>query len=73
VTIAAHFSSDAVVLEIVDNGVGFNPSQMNDDRPRLGLKGMQERVDLVGGTLRLRSRPGRGTKVSVKLPREEVG
>jgi signal transduction histidine kinase len=72
VTIAASFSGDGVVLEIVDDGVGFDLFLPDDDRPRLGLKGMQERVDLVGGKLRLRSRPGHGTTVWVKLPRDEV-
>lgn len=72
ISIIVRFSDDGVALEIVDDGIGFDLSQAEGDRPRLGLKGMQERVDLVGGRLRLRSRPGCGTRVWVSLPRDEV-
>jgi signal transduction histidine kinase len=55
-----------VVLEVVDDGVGFSP-----DRPfpgRLGLRSMRERAALLGGTLDIRSSPGAGTVVRVALP-----
>lgn len=72
VSVRARFDETEIALEIADDGVGFDPSQTGDGRPRLGLNGMRERVDLVGGTLRLRTRPGHGTKIWVRLPRDEV-
>ncbi|MHA2067306.1 MAG: ATP-binding protein [Candidatus Thorarchaeota archaeon] len=39
------------------------------DRPRgLGLLGMKERVELVGGILKIRSHPGRGTEIEIEIP-----
>jgi signal transduction histidine kinase len=35
---------------------------------RMGLRSMQERVKLLNGQMKLQSKPGRGTKVSIKLP-----
>jgi signal transduction histidine kinase len=59
-------------LEIVDDGVGFEPEttlQDATDRGRLGLLGAAERVRLLGGALSVSSRPGIGTRLSVSLPR----
>jgi signal transduction histidine kinase len=57
-------------LEISDNGIGFDPLAPSRLVPGsgLGLVGMQERVTLVGGTCRLESAPGQGTRVVVELP-----
>jgi PAS domain S-box-containing protein len=55
-----------VVLTIVDNGAGFDPTQ-----PRLsglGLTTMRERVEMMGGDLRIRAGTGRGTTIYVALP-----
>jgi signal transduction histidine kinase len=57
---------DEAELEVVDDGVGFDPAA----RPAgFGLDGMEERVALAGGRLDVRSAPGRGTTLSVSLPR----
>ena len=60
---------DAVVLEVADDGRGFDPSA----RPRgaqghFGVDGMRERVERIGGTLDIRSSPGHGTTITVRLP-----
>jgi two-component system NarL family sensor kinase len=55
-------------LTIRDNGRGFAPERTAPGR--VGLVGMRERVELLGGTLRIRSAPGRGTWVSVSVPLE---
>jgi PAS domain S-box-containing protein len=55
-----------VVLTIADDGVGFEPSQ---PRPAgLGLTTMRERVEMMGGELRVRSASGRGTTIYAALP-----
>ncbi len=56
-------------MTITDDGKGFALSQVTrQSRTRLGLIGMQERAEAVGGKLDLTSRPGEGTRVSVRVP-----
>ncbi|HEV7885512.1 MAG TPA: ATP-binding protein [Solirubrobacteraceae bacterium] len=59
---------EAVVLRIADDGVGFG---VDDVAPRsysgFGLRSMQERAERAGGRLRVRSRPGGGTEVEVRI------
>lgn len=65
-------STDAqVCLEIQDDGVGFDP-QNTDKGPRvrgIGLLGLRERIENLGGVLSLDSTLGEGTRVQVCLPR----
>ena len=62
----------ALRLSIADDGVGLPRGRAL--RPdAFGLAGMRERVRAVGGTLRLRSRPGRGTTVEVRIPDASQG
>jgi signal transduction histidine kinase len=58
---------EAVVLEIVDDGIGFDPAT-SVEGGGLGLDGMIERAARMGGELLLDSEPGAGTKVRVKVP-----
>jgi len=55
-----------VVLEITDDGVGFDPT-VNGGKGGLGLEGMEERVVLLGGQLMISSKPGQGTRVRVEV------
>ncbi len=55
-----------VVLSIRDDGVGFAPEHSAEERH--GLVGMRERAKLLGGRLRLASRPWRGTTVTAWVP-----
>lgn len=72
---AIKVSSDAVALEVIDDGVGFEPDDREDGSAYagLGLFGMQERAKLLGGTFSVRSRPGVGTRISVEIPRPDAG
>jgi signal transduction histidine kinase len=60
----------AVLMEIRDNGRSFDVANVLDSRKnkRLGLIGMRERVEMVGGTFSVVSTPGKGTTVSSMLP-----
>jgi len=51
--------------EVRDDGKGFDPERTS---PGLGLSGMREWVELLGGKLFIDSQPGRGTRVSFRLP-----
>lgn len=59
-----------VCLRVTDHGAGFEPALLGADgqEPGYGLRSMTERAELVGGTLEVRSGPGRGTTVSVRVP-----
>lgn len=63
VNIAA--TADGVSLEVVDNGKGFDAARVLSARnnKRLGMLGMRERVEMVGGRLVVESAPGQGTTV----------
>lgn len=55
-----------VVLVVADDGRGFDPAAVASDR--FGLVGMRERAQTLGGTLRLESAAGRGTRVEARVP-----
>jgi signal transduction histidine kinase len=55
-------------LEISDAGPGFEVSKSKRQSGRLGLSGMRERVESIGGSFGIESRPGKGTIIKVRLP-----
>ena len=57
---------DIVDVSVRDDGTGFDTEKADHDA--FGLLGMRFRVEAEGGTLRVSSRPGRGTHVEVTLP-----
>lgn len=62
---------DEVILDVVDDGVGFDPAELGrpsgSDRPSFGLVAMQDRVASLGGRLVVESEEGRGTSVAVSF------
>ncbi len=65
VRVAARVDGSVVRATVVDDGAGFDPSAPAEG---LGLLGMRERAEQLGGVLRVASAPGRGTRVEVELP-----
>lgn len=62
-------STDKLVeLDVKDDGVGFDADAAIAQPKSFGLKGMRERVALLGGRLEIRSSPGNGARISVHLP-----
>lgn len=59
--------SDGLLLEVSDNGRGIKKQEYVDPTT-LGLRGMQERVALFGGTLHIDGDPGKGTTVRAWMP-----
>ena len=59
--------NDQIALEILDNGRGFDSVSLSD-MEALGVAGMRERAGLVGGSLEVESRPGKGTRVCFSAP-----
>ena len=69
--VTVEFADGKTALTVTDDGRGFVVPQRPDDMAKagkLGLGGMQERARLIGGTLTLRSRPRKGTTVTVEVP-----
>lgn len=61
------------VLSIIDNGVGFDPSQVLETKQSgFGLSILAERARVLGGTMEIRSDPG-GTEIKVEFPRNDGG
>jgi signal transduction histidine kinase len=56
----------AGLLEVEDDGVGFEPDAASTRSRRLGLTSMEERARRIGGTLEIRSAPGAGTIVRLE-------
>ena len=69
--VTLEFGDEKAVLTVKDNGKGFElPERIGDLAAggKLGLAGMQERAQLIEGTLSLHSEPGKGTTVTVEAP-----
>lgn len=62
-------AGELLVLEVIDEGAGFDPQQVPVGR--YGLEGIRERARMFGGGATIESSPGQGTRVSVVLPLED--
>jgi signal transduction histidine kinase len=75
IIVRVYADSEGLTLSVSDDGVGFVLPERPDLLTRarhFGLVGMQERATRLGGTFRVRTAPGEGTQVSVRLPEHIV-
>jgi len=71
ITLRVARDRDEVVLQVIDDGVGFDRSVVDEERGWIGgvgLASMRERAVEVGAALHVRSAPGRGSTVRVAFP-----
>jgi signal transduction histidine kinase len=72
--IELHFGEQEATLSLRDNGRGFDPLGQQHLQPGreggYGLQGLQERLELVGGSLKVESAPGAGTSLRVTVPKK---
>jgi signal transduction histidine kinase/ligand-binding sensor domain-containing protein len=68
VSVNLHYSDEAVLITIEDNGVGFRIENSASKAGHFGLLGMRERAVGIGGDLKVASEPGGGTKVTLRVP-----
>ena len=68
VTVVLRGEGSRLLLEIEDDGVGFDPGADGIRSRRLGLTSMEERAGRIGGTLEIRSAAGAGTTVRLEAP-----
>ena len=64
-TIALSHANGDLRFTVTDDGVGFDPTSTGYGT---GLQGMADRLDAGGGTLDVQSTPGKGTRVTGRLP-----
>lgn len=67
-SVVAMLAEGTVQLVVEDDGIGFDEMSL-ESAERVGLMGMRERLELLGGSLRIESASGRGTTVHARLPR----
>ena len=73
VTLRLGVTKGQLVMSLADNGHGFEPPEQTAELSvsgKLGLLGMRERVELLGGELEIKSAPGGGTEVRALVPLE---
>ena len=70
VDVRIHRFADTICMRIKDNGKGFLTAKVlhAKKQERLGLLGMRERLDMVGGKFTVTSAPGKGTTVQARVP-----
>ena len=62
-----------IYIQVLDYGKGFNPPPLvgpdaTEREEHIGLRGMRDRIQLVGGEFNLESSPGHGTRIHIKVP-----
>lgn len=71
VEVKIEFAEGKTRVSVHDNGKGFDVGETLAESPRsgkLGLTGMEERVRLLNGSLKIESEPGKGTRVVMEIP-----
>lgn len=69
--IAVEFGQSKIMVSVSDDGKGFEPLETLESLSRtgkLGLAGIEERMRLLGGSLKVRSEPGKGTTLIAEAP-----
>ncbi|MBI5910275.1 MAG: PAS domain S-box protein [Betaproteobacteria bacterium] len=69
VEISLHAASGRVMLDIADDGVGFDANETSPNKQHWGLITMRERAEVVGVVFRLESAPGAGTRIALEAER----
>lgn len=73
-SISLEFNETCIAVHIEDDGKGFDLNEVmrsRDGERGLGLLSMEERAELLGGHLSIKSRAGLGTQITVKIPIEQ--
>jgi len=66
VSVRLHLDADAVTLEVVDDGRGFDPGVIYSGAS-MGLQGMRERLAGIGGVLEVEASLGEGTRITARV------
>ena len=66
-SITAGYADDIIEVEVSDTGSGFDPSMIAASSSGLGLPGLRERIESVGGQFEIRSTDGQGTRLIARF------
>lgn len=71
VTVASREDGKAYTVTIADDGIGFEPSDVaKDGKPHIGMESVRKRLQsMVGGSMKVASAPGKGTTVTITVPK----
>jgi signal transduction histidine kinase len=65
----AYHDGKAIVVEVADDGAGFDPASIGSTSDKLGLSGLKHRIEALGGDFSLLAQPGNGTRLSARFGR----
>ncbi len=66
--LSAHLLNASIEVTVEDEGQGFSVEQKLGQNERIGLAGLRNRVETLGGSLEIQSAPGAGTRLRVRFP-----
>ena len=71
VTISAYETNESYVVEVTDDGVGFDMNAGYDETKHVGIKNIRGRIEaMCSGVLTIESEIGKGTKATIRIPKE---
>lgn len=72
VVLSTKADGDYIEIKVSDDGAGFDPDEeKNDGKPHVGIKNVKQRLhNMCNGTLTITSKPGKGTTIIIRLPKE---
>jgi signal transduction histidine kinase len=68
ISIKLNYSESAISLQIIDDGAGFNVSELPEEQKGMGLHNIQKRAEIIGGEVFIQSQPGEGTCIDIFIP-----
>jgi signal transduction histidine kinase len=68
--VALEQEGKTLMCTVSDTGTGFDAASPHGVRDGLGLTGIRERLDSIGGEFRIQSKPGGGTRLTIVIPNE---
>ena len=68
ISIKLGYSDVGITLQVIDNGTGFDVTNLPGDQKGMGLLNIQKRAEIVGGTFFIQSQPGEGTCIEIFIP-----
>jgi signal transduction histidine kinase len=75
-SVTLEFDGDQLKLDVQDDGIGFEQAERSSkyaERNKLGIIGMEHRIQAIGGFMHLRSSPGLGTRLEATIPYSASG
>lgn len=72
ITFECVLENDVVELRVIDNGIGFDPQILITHQNGLGIIGMHERMEHIGGSFQIESSPQKGTMIVARYPISET-